>query len=163
MFTSILYGSSATYGSTTLNRAVVTNTRAIVVAKVSSAGAVTDAYIAADGDVWGGSLVVDNSGSVYLSGTFSGTSVLLGTSKSAVGSSDAFVMKISSANTLQWVRAIGNIHTTYYSLVGLARGGGVILNMDNAGSSTVTIGTIIKQLDDLDSLVIHIPADGTLP
>jgi hypothetical protein len=163
MFTSILYGSSATYGSTTLNRAVVTDTRAIVVAKVSSAGAVTDAYIAADGDVWGGSLVIDNSGSVYLSGTFSGTSVLLGTSKSAVGSSDAFVMKISSANTLQWVRAIGNIHATYYSLVGLARGGGVILNMDNAGSSTVTIGTIIKQLDDLDSLVIHIPADGTLP
>jgi hypothetical protein len=72
-------------------------------------------------------------------------------------------MKITSSGSLQWLRSAGNAAATYYSLVRIARGGGAIWNIDNAGSSTITIGTETKQLNDLDSLVIHVAADGSLP
>lgn len=163
IFTSFLYGSSANYGSTTLTRTVVTDTRALVVTKVSTSGVVTNAFVAADGDVWGGSVVIDNTGGIYLSGIFQGSSVFRDTTRTSVGNYDAFVTKISSSGVLQWMRTIGNTDTNYYSLVALAAGGGVIWNIDNSGSSSLTIGSSVKQLDDLDSFVIHIAADGTMP
>ena len=159
----ILYGASATYGSTTLTRTTAANTRAIALVEISSSGSVTGASIVADGDVWGGAIAVDSSGVKYLSGTFSGSSNLRGTTRTAVGNSDAFLMKITSSGSLQWLRSAGNAAATYYSLVRIARGGGAIWNIDNAGSSTITIGTETKQLNDLDSLVIHVAADGSLP
>jgi hypothetical protein len=159
----IMYGSSVTYGSTTLTRTTAANTRAILLVEISSSGSVTGASIVADGDVWGGAIAVDSSGGKYLSGTFTGSSNLRGTTRTAVGAADAFVMKITSSGSLQWLRSAGNAETTYYSLVRIARGGGAIWNLDNAGSSTITIGSETKQLNDLDSLVIHVSADGSLP
>ena len=159
----IMYGASATYGSTTLTRTTAANTRAIALVEISSSGSVTGASIVADGDVWGGAIAVDSSGGKYLSGTFTGSANLRGVTRTAIGDSDAFLMKITSSGSLQWLRSAGNAQATYYSLVRIARGGGVIWNIDNAGSSTITIGTETKQLNDLDSLVIHVAADGSLP
>jgi hypothetical protein len=159
----IMYGASATYGSTTMTRTTAANTRAIALVEISSSGSVTGASIVADGDVWGGAIAVDSSGGKYLSGTFTGSANLRGVTRTAVGDSDAFLMKITSSGSLQWLRSVGNAQATYYSLVRIARGGGAIWNTDNAGSSTITIGTESKQLNDLDSLVIHVAADGSLP
>ena len=159
----IMYGASATYGSTTMTRTTAANTRAIALVEISSSGSVAGASIVADGDVWGGAIAVDSSGGKYLSGTFTGSANLRGVTRTAVGDSDAFLMKITSSGSLQWLRSVGNAQATYYSLVRIARGGGAIWNTDNAGSSTITIGTESKQLNDLDSLVIHVAADGSLP
>jgi hypothetical protein len=159
----IMYGASATYGSTTMTRTTAANTRAIALVEISSSGSVTGASIVADGDVWGGAIAVDSSGGKYLSGTFTGSANLRGVTRTAVGDSDAFLMKITSSGSLQWLRSVGNAQATYYSLVRIARGGGAIWNIDNAESSTITIGTESKQLNDLDSLVIHVAADGSLP
>jgi hypothetical protein len=152
--------STATFGSTTVSRA---DTRSIVVARLSLDGQYQSAFVAASGDVFPVSVHLDPSGSVYVGGFFSSTATFLGASRTSAGGTDVFIMNVSATNSLGWVHDFGNSAVTYVARIGLALGGGVILNFDNGGSGAVSVGSTTQQMNDLDSMIVHIPSSGTLP
>ena len=119
--------------------------------------------MAASGDVFPASVQLDPGGAVYVGGFFSSTATFLGTSRTSAGGTDVFVMNVSATNSLGWVHNFGNSAETYVARIGLALGGGVILNFDNDGSGTVAVGSTTQQMNDLDSMIAHIPSSGTLP
>jgi hypothetical protein len=151
---------SAVFGGTTVSNPGV---RSVVVGKLTTAGQWQGAFIAASGSVWATGVVMADTGAVYVSGSQEGTASYLGTSRTSSGLGDAFVARVSPTSSLDWVTLFGNAGQTYVVEIGSALGGGVIANFDNGGSSTVTIGSTTQQMNDLDSMVVHIPPSGELP
>lgn len=84
-----------------------------------------------DGDN-GVSVAVDPSGNVYVAGNFYATSTFLGSSVTVAGVTDIFVMKLSSAGAIQWLKRFGG--------AGIDRVGGLA-----AYSSGVVLGGDFEQ------------------
>jgi hypothetical protein len=100
---------------------------------------------------------------LYVGGYQAGTATHLGASRTSAGLGDAFVTRVTTTSGLDWVRLFGNEAQTYVVRVVAGRGGGVVMNFDNNGSGSVPVGSTTQQLNDLDSLIVHIPPSGELP
>lgn len=53
-------------------------------------------------------LAVDANGKIVVSGTMGGTASFLGTAIAATGDTDAFVLQVTSSNTLEWIKHFGS-------------------------------------------------------
>ena len=152
--------SSATFGNFSVTRS---GNQSTAVVNVSSSGSFESAFALTSGDFWATGVVRDSGGDVYVSGVFSGSTNFLGTTVVSAGYQDAVVMRMSASGALSWVRRFGNASTTYDTYIASALGGGINAYFDNSDSSSVTVGSTTHQMNDLDSLIVHIRGDGTLP
>lgn len=159
-FTTTIGSATATFGATTVSRSSI---RSIVVARLSTAGVWSSAYVASSGDVWPTGVTLASSGVIHLGGSQVGSATHLGSSQTSAGLGDAFAIRISSNGSLGWVRLFGNSGQTYVVRIAAGRGGGLVVNFDNGGSGTVTLGSTTQQLNDLDSMTVHLPPSGELP
>jgi hypothetical protein len=130
---------------------------------LSTAGVWSSAYVASSGDVWPTGVTLSSSGVIHLGGSQVGSATHLGSSQTSAGLGDAFAIRISSNGSLGWVRLFGNSGQTYVVRIAAGRGGGLVVNFDNGGSGTVTLGSTTQQLNDLDSMIVHLPPSGELP
>jgi hypothetical protein len=152
--------SSATFGNFSVTRS---GNQSTAVVNVSSSGSFESAFALTSGDFWATGVVRDSGGDVYVSGVFSGSTNFLGTTVVSAGYQDAVVMRMSASGALSWARRFGNASTTYDTYIASALGGGINAYFDNSDSSSVTVGSTTHQMNDLDSLIVHIRGDGTLP
>jgi hypothetical protein len=81
-----------------------------------------------DGD-YGVAVAVDPSGNVYVAGNFYATSTFLGQSLTVTGVTDIFVMKLSSAGAIQWLKGFGGAGVDRVGGIA-AYSGGVVLGGD---------------------------------
>ena len=120
---------SATFAGTTVTSAGGND---MWVAKLSSSG--TGQWvkkIGGGGDEnggWNQGMAVDSSGNVYISGQFSSSFTLNGTTYTAAGGLDCLVAKIDSSGTWQWIATGGSTNTDH--VYGLA--------IDSSGNAYVT-------------------------
>jgi len=94
-----------------------------------------------DGD-YGVSVSVDPTGNVYVAGNFYATSNFLGQNLTVTGGTDIFVLKLSAAGALQWVKGFGGAGIDRVGGVA-AYAGGVVMGGDfeqsaQFGSTTLT-------------------------
>lgn len=162
---SFIDSASASFGSTNIARI---GARSVVVAKLSTSGQWQSAYVAAGGtNVYPSSVVLADTGAVYVGGYQQGTATYLGTSRTAAATGtygvSGFVAKISPTNSLDWAKILGNSDGTNFAKIGGGLGGGVVVNFDNLGSGSVTVGTTTQQMNGHDSMFVHIPPSGDLP
>jgi hypothetical protein len=173
------FSGSATFGSTTLTGAGNTD---MFIAKYNSSGSAVWATGAggtsyeAFNSIW-----VDGSGNIYVNGYFQSLSITLGsTTLTAVGSSDVFVAKYSSAGNVLWAKGGGGTGTDLvYSLAvdgsGTSYSLGVYLNsstvfgsttLPNAGSYDVFIAKLsgvvgVHELNEDENNIFLFPNPAT--
>ena len=118
--TGTLQSATMTFGATVLHNAGSTD---IFLAKYSSTGAIQWAKQAGGTDVDNGNaLVTDASGSVYLSGNYSSSSLAFGSVSllSPGGGTAFFVTKFDGSGTAQWAKSDYVSNTNYATGVGIA-------------------------------------------
>jgi hypothetical protein len=150
-----------TSGSTTLTRL---GSSSAFISRINAAGSVLGAsFIGGSMDLGTvvGSLVEDNSGNFYLSGTFSGSLSFGATTLQTAGADyDAYLVKFSTAGTVQWAKRFGNSGNTYAAFVGLNVGGAGIF-FDNGTQVPMTIGSQTSNAET--TFFVRLGRDGQLP
>jgi len=113
---------TATFGTNKLSSAA--SSEDLYVAKINPEGDTLWAFRAGGGgsDVANG-LAVSEQGDIYVTGRFSGDADFLGTSLKSAGGHDVFVLKLTTAGQLQWVRQAGGVGSDWGSGVALDAGG----------------------------------------
>jgi hypothetical protein len=120
------FASSMVMGAYTLSMSGVYD---VFVAKLDSNGGVTWArrFGGASSDS-GRSVAVDSSGNAYVTGDFSSSSMIMGSTLSTAGSSDVFVAKLSSTGGVSWASRFGGASDDY----------GYGVAVDSSGNAYVT-------------------------
>ena len=99
-----------------------------------------DPYIAVNSFQFStGSSIESDSTGVYVSGTFSGSFTVGGSTYTSSGF-DAYLIKYSLTGSVQWVKVLGNSGTSYDAFLGSVPGG-VVLGFDNSNSAALTVGS----------------------
>lgn len=93
--------------------------------------------------IFGNDVAVNSSGNIYVTGYFLGTVNFGATSKTAVGTRDAFVAKYNSSGSLQWVQTAGGAGSNIFSrAISLDNSGNVLITGNFSG--TVNFGATSK-------------------
>jgi hypothetical protein len=129
---------SATVGGVSL---AVGSGGAAFIAKISPQGSFMNPYIAVNSFQFstGNSSVESDSSGVYVSGSFSGSFTLSGSTYTASGY-DVYLIKYSLTGSVQWVRVLGNSGDSYSAFL-VPVPGGVVLGFDNSNSAALTVGS----------------------
>jgi len=150
-----------TSGSTTLTRL---GSSSAFISRINAAGSVLGAsFIGGSMDLGTvvGNLVEDSSGNFYLSGTFSGSLSFGATTLQTAGADyDAYLVKFSTAGTVQWAKRFGNSVNTNAAFVGLNVGGAGIF-FDNGAQVPMTIGSQTSSAET--TFFVRLGRDGQLP
>ncbi len=100
--------SFSTNGSTSLGTTLTSQALDGFIVKLNAAGNTNWAKrVGGTGADLGRAIAVDNSGNVYVAGTFSGTADVLGTSLVSLGGTDIFICKLNNSGVLQWAKRAG--------------------------------------------------------
>jgi hypothetical protein len=97
-------------GTATFGTATITSTGGddIFIAKYNSSGVLQFVQKAGGGGYdYGSSIALDNSGNIYITGAFNGTSTFGNYSITSAGGNDIFIAKCNSTGVFQWVQKIG--------------------------------------------------------
>ncbi|RFS16974.1 SBBP repeat-containing protein [Emticicia sp. C21] len=92
----------------------------------------------------GQDIAVDNSGNIYITGTFTGTTQFGAISKTSEGSSDIFIAKYNSSAILQWVKSAGGENGEAATSIAVDASGNVYVTGSHGGEATfesVTLST----------------------
>lgn len=104
-------------------------------------------------------LVVDGSGNVYVTGSFSGTATFESTNILSSGSSDVFIAKYNSAGTLQWVQKGGGSSIDVANSIAIDNSGDLYITGNFYGTSN--FGTNITSAGSADLFIAKCNASGS--
>lgn len=131
---------TATFGTTSK---VSAGGLEVFVTKYSSAGTIQWVQSAGGtGNDYSNSLAVDDVGSVYLAGAFTGTGAFGTTTKTSAGNYDLFVARYDPAGTLQWVQTAGGTNSDEATAIALDSNGNAYVT--GSFYATATFGRTSK-------------------
>jgi hypothetical protein len=155
------FQSTATFGSTTLTSAGSSDA---FVAKYSSTGAFQWAHSSGgpSSDTAAG-VTVDTSGNIYIAGRFAGTASFNGTTTSltSAGSYDAYLEKLNSSGSLQWVHSYGGASFDQATAVAVDGSGNAYITGQFTGPATFG-ATTLPGAGSGDVFVAKVSATGAL-
>jgi len=152
---------SLTFGTTTINSVGGGD---IFIAKYDSAGNALWAHnVGGNGGEWISSVATDDSGNVYLAGTFGSASLTIGTTTlSNAGFNDVFIVKYDSNGNVIWARRGGGSNEErVYSIAVDASGNSYITGLFNSLSATFGSYTIVNSNSgSTDIYVVKLDRNG---
>ncbi len=81
-------------------------------------------------------IVVDNSGNIYLTGAYMGTTKFGAVEKTSAGATDIFVAKFNSSGVLQWLKSAGGTSTDVGQSIAVDTNGNVYITGSYSGDAT---------------------------
>lgn len=108
-----------------------------------------------------GKIAVDDSGNVYISGSFSGTATFAGTELVSAGMSDGFVASFSSAGKLRWAKSIGGPDDDFAGPIAVGGGGEVYVGGTFWGPIPLGAEPLVP-IGGADAFVASFGGDGAL-
>src|SRR5262249_31080437 len=107
---------------------ITTATQDVVVVKLRPDGGLGwSRVIGGSGIEHGGRIVIDNSGNLYVTGTFGGPMTVAGTTVTPVGVSDQFLVKLDTNGVPKWIKTMGTPTADAPPLVEADNSGSVVL------------------------------------
>ncbi|WP_158561167.1 SBBP repeat-containing protein [Emticicia sp. C21] len=107
----------------------------------------------------GNSVAVDNSGNVFVTGSFQGTATFDNTSLISTGKEDIFIAKYSSIGTLEWVRKAGGVNEDIGVDLVTDASGNVYVTGNYEGGS-IFGSKIVSGFGDSDVFIVKYSAEG---
>lgn len=140
--------------------------------KISAQDLFVAKYNSSGGSVWavqgrtpadqnqGTDIATDSSNNVYVAGFHTGTLTLGSVTKSGNGSADAFVAKINSSGTVQWIANPGSTATEYINAIAVDGSGNVYAAVEYVSPFTVA-GNSVSSAGGTDIVLIKYDTSGT--
>lgn len=151
---------TATFGSTSV---VSAGSMDIFVAKYNSSGVLQWVQRAGgDSGDYGYGVSTDASGSVYITGSFSGTAVFGGVSVTSAGPENSFVAKYNNSGTVQWVQSAVATTGSYGQAIATDASGNVFVSGYFSGTATFGSSSISSAGGSNDIFIAKYNSSGTV-
>lgn len=107
----------------------------------------------------GQDIAIDNSGNIYITGSYTGTTQFGAINKTSVGSTDIFIAKYNSSGVVQWVKSAGGVNGEAATSIAVDASGNVYVTGSHGGDATFE-STTISTYGGTDIFVVKYNTSG---